>query len=108
MRFSGTVDPDYVMAQMRQLGPRFEGCYARALARNRTSEGTIGFALQGGDGRLIPSVASNSTGDSGLTDCATRAIAGLTIIEPDTGPRWHYTGQWDVDFRIARRPARPS
>lgn len=107
VEFTGTVNPDHVMAQMRQLGPRFEGCYARALARNRTSEGTIGFKLLGGERRMIPSVTSNTTKDSVLTACVTGAIAGFTIVEPDTGPRWRYTGKWAVDFRIARRKPRP-
>jgi hypothetical protein len=101
--FLGSVNADYLMSQMRQLGPRFEGCYARALAGNRTAEGTIGFELLGGEGRMIPSVVSNSTGDTVLTRCVIGAIAGLAIVEPDTGPRWRYTGKWAVDFRIARR-----
>jgi hypothetical protein len=106
--FTGTVNPDYAMAQMRPLGPMFEGCYARALARNRTAEGTIGLALSGGQGRMKASVVSNTTGDSTLTACLARAIASLTIVEPDTGPRWNYAGTWDVDFRIARRRRRES
>ena len=98
------VDVGYLESQLGQLEPRFQACYARALARNRASQGRIRMTLIGGNRRLEPRVEENTTGDSVLTECVTRMIGELPIIERD-GP-WTYTADWDLGFEIVTPPKR--
>jgi hypothetical protein len=102
----GQVDTDYFKAQLGQLEPRFQACYARTLVRNRTAEGRVRLAIQGGGGRLVPTVVENATSDSGLVQCVTGAISELKIVEREGSVPWHFTAEWDMGFEIARRPAR--
>jgi hypothetical protein len=104
---TGTVDVGYLESQLGQLEPRFQACYARALARNRTSEGRIRLAIEGNSSQMVPRVVSNTTSDTVLTNCVTRVVGELAIVEREgTGP-WAFSADWEMGFEIVQPPRRP-
>jgi hypothetical protein len=102
LSLDGSVDDDYLGRQLQQLEPRFQACYARTLRTSRTAEGTVGWRIKGGAGRLVPALTLNDTGNDSLAACATRAVAELPVVEPDGSQPWDFTLEWSVIFQIAR------
>ena len=98
----GTVDVDYLEAQMAPLEPRFQACYAQALRHNHATEGTIRLSMLGGQGKLVPSVTEDDTKDAALPRCVTGAIAGLSLVQREGTPPWSFTADWSVKFEILR------
>ncbi len=107
LEISGQVDTNQLLAQMRQLDPRFEACYARAKRDDHGVEGMIELHMQGGGGRLVPEVRSNDTGSDFLAECVTGAINGLTLVESGDETPWDFEIDWALTFTIATRE-RPS
>ncbi len=103
VQLTGEVETNELLAQMRPLDPRMEACYARAKRDDHSVQGDIQLHIQGGDGRLVPEVRSNTTGSDSLAACVTSAIAGLTIVEPETGPRWDFEVDWTLTFTLVTR-----
>jgi hypothetical protein len=98
----GTVDVDYLEAQMAPLEPRFQACYAQALRHNHSTEGTVRLSMRGGQGKLIPSVIEDDTKDVGLPRCVSDAIAGLSLVQREGTPPWAFTAEWSVKFKILK------
>jgi hypothetical protein len=99
----GTVDVDYLEAQMAPLEPRFQACYAQALRHDHSTKGTIRLSMRGGQGKLIPSVMEDDTKDASLSRCITDAIAGLSLVQREGTPPWAFTADWSVKFEILKR-----
>ncbi len=107
VEISGQVETSQLLAQMRQLDPRLEACYARAKRSDHSVDGTIALHMRGGGGRLVPQVRSNDTGSEFLAECVTGAISGLTLVEPAGSPPWDFEANWAVTFTIATRQRSP-
>jgi hypothetical protein len=102
----GSVDVDYLEAQMAPVEPRFQACYAQSLRRNHSTHGVIRLSLRGGGGKLIPSVVENTAKDERLGQCVANAIASLTLVEREGTPPWAFTAEWSVTFEIVKLPHR--
>jgi hypothetical protein len=98
---SGEVNTQSLVAQMHQLDPRLEACYARAKRQDHSVQGNIALHIQGGEGRLTPEVSANTTGSASLAECVSGAVASLAITEPAGGPPWNFTADWTVGFTLA-------
>jgi hypothetical protein len=74
-----------VTTQMNTIEPTVAGCYKEALARDRTTKGTIvlAFKIEPKTGKFIKAaVVSSNVGDNELETCVVAEVTKLVLAKP--------------------------